>query len=139
MKNLSIILPVLFSFMSFNQHNKKVKTILNDFNNFCEVTKADSISANDIIDGIAMSNGFGGTIFQFDLNFTYKKISYDCVSRLIIDSGKWSIKNNKILVLNSNDQTLSFNILKFDKFYFFILPSQFPKLIEDLKNIKGEI
>ena len=67
------------------------------------------------------------------------------MSSMVADSGQWSLKNQTLL-LKSNKQTTIFDIIKFDDYYFYILPSEKDSFIKDvslqkerLKNIKAAV
>ncbi len=126
-----IIIALLFSTLSFGQVSKKT-----GYDNINGLTIVDSITWKDIVGGFYISDGFGGYDFQLDSNMTFHKIDFSCMSRFTIDSGSWTIKNHNTVVLQSNKQTLYFDIVKFDNFYFFILPTQRQKFIADLKATK---
>ena len=100
------------------------------------LTTTDLITWKDIVDGFYISDGFGGYNFRLDSNMTFHKIDFSCTARFAVDSGSWTIKNNNTVVLKSNKQTLYFDIVKFDNFYFFILPKQRQKFIADLRATK---
>ena len=129
-KGLTII-ALFFSTLSYGQVTKEVA-----YKNIDGLTIADSITRNDVVGGFYISDGFGGYNFRLDSNMTFRKIDFSCMARFTVDSGSWTIKNHNTVVLKSSKQTLYFDIVKFDNFYFFILPSQRQKFIKDLQATK---
>jgi hypothetical protein len=129
-KTLTII-TLFFATISFGQVTKE-----NPYKNINGLMSVDSISWQDIVDGFSMSDRFGGYIYQLDSDMTFQKIDFDCVVRFKVDSGSWEIKNHNTVVLKSNKQILYFDVVKFDQFYFFILPTQRQAFITDLKSAR---
>ena len=127
------IIALLFSMLTYGQATKEI-----DFNNVDGLTIADSLTWNNIVGGIYISNGFTGYKIQLDSNMTFHKIDFGCMASFTIDSGSWSIKNNRTLLLQSNKETLYFDVVKFDNFYFFILPEQRQKFINDVKTKRAK-
>jgi len=129
-KTLTII-TLFFATISFGQVTKE-----NLYENVNGLMMVDSISWQDIVGGFSMSDGFGGYNYQLDSDMTFQKTDFDCVVRFKVDSGSWEIKNHNTVVLKSNKQILYFDIVKFDQFYFFILPTQRQTFITDLKSAR---
>ena len=102
------------------------------------LTTADSITWKDIVGGFYISDGFCGYNFRLDSNMTFHKIDFSCMARFTVDSGSWTIKNHNTVVLKSNKLTLYFDVVKFDNFYFFVLPTQRQKFIKDLQATKNQ-
>jgi hypothetical protein len=108
------------------------------YHNIKELTIVDSVSCQDIATDIYIGNGFCSDIFKVSSNMTFIKTT-GCdvgLNRSIIDSGTWSIKNNSVVVLSSKKVTLYFDIIKFDRYYFFILPDQSQEFIKDFQSAK---
>jgi hypothetical protein len=108
------------------------------------ITVIDSIKWTDIAEGFAISNGIYGYHIKLDSNNRFKKIDFSCMARFTVDSGSWTINNHNTFVLKSKKQTLCFDIIKFDNFYFYLLPEQKQIFLKDLqdalelyKNFKG--
>ncbi|HEX7902341.1 MAG TPA: hypothetical protein VF487_00580 [Chitinophagaceae bacterium] len=125
MRKILILLTLFLSVISFGQKKET-------YQNIRGLTLIDSIDFYEISGSFSKSNGHTGYRFQLDSNMTFHKIDFDCISRFKVDSGTWFIKNNKKLIFNSSDHILSFDIFKFDNFYFLILPSERKKFIADL-------
>ncbi|MES1181155.1 MAG: hypothetical protein ABUL44_00015 [Flavobacterium sp.] len=108
------------------------------YKNIDGLTIAESFSRQDISDGFYISNGFGGYDFRLYSNMTFQKIDFDCMASFKVDSGSWTIKNHNTVVLKSKELTLYFDVVKFDDFYFFILPTQRQKFVKDLQATKNQ-
>jgi hypothetical protein len=91
------------------------------------------------VGGFSFGDGYGGYNFQLDSNMKFRKIDFSCMARFTVDSGSWSIKNGNTVVLISDKQSLYFDIVKFDNFYFFILPGQRKKFVKDLQATRGQL
>lgn len=126
MKKIPIILLLFISTFGLGQ-----TTTENNFKIINELTIIDSLSFETITEGLTKSDGYGGYKFNFDSNKTFQKISFDCLSRVKVDSGTWELQPH-LLILKSNKDTLTFNVVKFDKYYFFILPSEEQNFIKDI-------
>jgi hypothetical protein len=126
MKKKLTILALVVSSLSFGQVDSDLSLRENIYKNINGLKLVDSVSLADIIGGFSKGDGYGGYRFQLYSNMTFQKIDFDCLLRAISDSGSWKILNNTV-VLTSKKQTLSFDIVKFEDFYFFILPVDFPK------------
>lgn len=109
------------------------------YRNIKGLTIVDAVSWKDIKSGFYKSDGFGGYKFHLDSNMTFQKIDFDCVARFKVDSGFWTIKDECIVVLKSNKETLTFDIVKFDNFYFFILPTERRKFVTDLERQRRQL
>jgi len=131
MKKALIIIALFFSTLTQGQIPKEEA-----YKNIIDLAVIDLVSQNEIIGGFHKGNGFWGYNFRLDSNMTFQKIDYSCMVRLLVDSGSWSIKNHNTIVLKSNIQTLYFDVLKFDNFYFFIQHTQRRKFVADLKEAK---
>jgi len=127
------IIALFFSTLAYGQVTKEIA-----YKNIDGLTVADSITWKDIVGGFYISDGFGGYNFRLDSNMTFHKIDFSCMARFTVDSGSWTIKNHKTVVLKSNKLTLYFDIVKFDNFYFFILPTQRRKFIKDLQAARNQ-
>ena len=127
------ISALFFSTLVYGQVSKEVA-----YKNIGGLTVVDSIAWKDIVGGFYISDGFGGYNFRLDSNMTFRKIDFSCMARFTVDSGSWTIRNNNTVVLKSNKQTLYFDIVKFDNFYFFILPTQRQNFIKDLQATKEQ-
>ena len=127
------IIALFFSTLLYGQVTKEVA-----FKNIDGLTVSDSITWKDIVGGFYVSDGFGGYNFRLDSNMTFHKIDLSCMARFTVDSGLWTIKNNNTVVLKSSKQTLYFDVVKFDNFYFFILPAQRQKFITDLQTARAK-
>ncbi|HLP35639.1 hypothetical protein [Lacibacter sp.] len=125
------IIALFFSTLLYGQVAKEAA-----YKNIDGLTVADSIAWKDIVGGFYISDGFGGYNFRLDSNMTFRKIDFSCMARFTVDSGSWTIRNNNTVVLKSNKQTLYFDIVKFDNFYFFILPTQRQKFVADLQSTR---
>jgi hypothetical protein len=132
MKKRLIIIALVVSTFSFGQVGSDLSLRENIYKNINGLKLVDSVSLADIIGGFSKGDGYGGYTFQLDSNMTFEKCGYDCITRGILDSGSWKIQDNNVVVLKSKEQTLSFDIVKFDELYFFILPIQRQKFITDL-------
>lgn len=128
------VAALFFSTLTYGQVSKE-----NAYKNIEGLTIADSLTWKDIVGGFYLSDGFGGYNFRLDSNMRFHKIDFDCVARFTVDSGSWTIKNYNTVVLKSNKQTLYFDIVKFDNFYFFILPEQRRKFIQDLQATRNQL
>jgi hypothetical protein len=128
------IITLLFSTLSYGQETKDI-----DYKNIDGLTISDSITWKNIVGGFYMSDGFGGYNFRLDSNMTFRKIDFSCMARFTVDSGSWTIKNFNTVVLKSKNETLSFDVVKFDNFYFFILPAQRKKFIKDLQSTRNQL
>ena len=122
------IIALFFSTLAYGQVTEEVA-----YKSMNEPTIVNSITWRDIVGGFYISDGFGGSNFRLDSNMTFQKIDFSCMARFTVDSGSWTINNHNTVVLKSNKQTLRFEILKFDNFYFFILPTQRQKFVKDLQ------
>jgi hypothetical protein len=128
MSKVITVIALLFSTLVYGQVAEK--TIHNGIEG---LMLADSITCNDIIGSFYKSDGFGGYSFSLDSNMTFQKNDFSCMARFKVDSGSWTIKNANTVVLKSAKKILYFDVVKFDKFYFFVLPTQRQAFIEDLK------
>jgi hypothetical protein len=102
------------------------------------LTIVDSIIMNDIVGNFCLSNGFGGYTLILDSGMTFRKIDFSCVARFAIDSGTWVIKDQHYVVFKSAGQTLNFEVVKFDRFYFLVPPAQKEEFTKDLQAIKDQ-
>jgi hypothetical protein len=128
------VIALLFSTLTYGQVTK-----VDTYKNIGGLTIVDSITWKDIVGGFYISDGFGGYNFRLDSNMTFKKIDFSCMARFKVDSGSWTIKNHNTVVIKSKKQTLYFDIVKFDNFYFFILPAQRQNFIKDLESTRGQL
>jgi len=126
-----IIIFLFFSTLMFGQVSKDAA-----YKNIYGLTVTDTITCKDIIGSFYTSNGFCGSNFQLDSSMTFHKTDFSCMSSLTVDSGSWTIKGKNTVILKSSKQTLLFDVVKFDNFYFFILPTQRQKFIKDLQASK---
>jgi len=127
------IIALLFSVLSYGQVTKS-----NAYRNIEGLTIVDSIIWKDIVGDFYISDGLGGYNYRLDSNMTFRKIDFSCMVRFKVDSGLWKIENYNTVVLKSTKKTLYFDIVKFDNFYFFILPSQRQKFIKDLEATRNQ-
>jgi len=127
MKNTLAIIVLFLSISSSGQEGKSLDHALN------RLTIADSITSKDIMGGFHISNGLCGYSYHLDSNGTFRKIDFDCMERIEVDTGSWAIKNAHTLILVSNRKTIRFNLVKLKNFYFFLLPGQKPTFIKDLQ------
>jgi hypothetical protein len=134
MTKVMTIIALFFSTLSYGQVSKEVA-----YKDIEGLTIVDSITWKEIVGGFYISDGLGGYSYQLDSNMTFRKIDFSCMARFTVDSGTWTIKNNNTVVLKSDKQTLYFDIVKFNNFYFFILPTQRLKFITDLKETIAEL
>jgi hypothetical protein len=130
MKKIPAII-VLFFFSFVNAQKKEVL-----YNNIDGLIIPDSINSKDITGSFYISDGFGGYEFQLDSNMKFHKIDFSCEAKFIIDSGSWKINNHHTAVVISGTKKYHFDIIRFDQFYFLILPSQRQKFIKDLLELK---
>jgi hypothetical protein len=136
MKKRLIIIALVVSTFSFGQVGSDLSLRENIYKNINGLKLVDSVSLADIIGGFSKGDGYGGYRFRLDSNMTFQKIDFDCMLRVITDSGSWKILDTNVLVLKSKKQTLLFDIVEFDDFYFFILPFQRQKFIKNIKEMK---
>jgi hypothetical protein len=134
MTKVITVVAIFFSTLTYGQVSKE-----SAYKNIEGLIIADSITWKDIVGGFYLSDGFGGYNFWLDSNMTFHKIDFDCLARFTVDSGSWTINNYNTVVLKSNKQTLYFDIVKFDSFYFFILPEQRRKFIQDLQATRSQL
>jgi hypothetical protein len=106
------------------------------YKNIEDLTVVDSVSWKDIANGFCISSGTAGYRFRLDSSGTFEKIDFDCVSKFKVDSGTWTIRNHNMVVLESTEQILEFDIVKFSHFYFFVLPTQTENFVKDLQATK---
>ncbi len=135
----STIIFLFFSTLAFGQRvisSFPQKTIYKRANG---LTLLDSASFQDIVGSFCISNGFCGYYYQLGSNMMFKKVDFCCEGQFIVDSGSWAIKNNNTIALRSNKASLYFDIVKFDDFYFFILPRQRKNFIADLGKAKTKL
>lgn len=103
------------------------------------LTIVDSISAKDMVGLIYRSDGFAGSTFRLDSAMTFMKSHFMCAGGADMDSGRWAIQNKNTLVLISSALTLYYDIVKFDNFYFFILPTERQTFIGDLQMARARV
>lgn len=103
------------------------------------LTIVDSISAKDMVGLIYRSDGFAGSTFRLDSAMTFMKSHFMCMGGSNIDSGRWEIQNKNTLVLTSKTQMLYYDVVKFDNFYFFILPTERERFIDDLQMTRARL
>ncbi|PZR09695.1 MAG: hypothetical protein DI539_21815 [Flavobacterium psychrophilum] len=123
------MIVLLFSTLLYGQVPEK-----NIYKTTEGLTIVDSITCKDIIGGFYKSDGLGGYSFRLDSNMTFQKNDFSCMAKFAVDSGSWTIKNSNTVVLKSAKEILYFDVVKFDKFYFFVLPAQRKVFIEDLQT-----
>ena len=119
--------------MGFAQKNAHHNCV---YENIDGLDHLDLISPADIVKHFSLSGSFWAYSYRLDSNFTFHKTEVGCSGSLPLDSGKWEIRNKSRLVLVSQRRTMIFDIVKFDNFYFFILPYQRQKFIAELRSIK---
>jgi hypothetical protein len=127
------ILFLLFSMHAFGQLPQEsiYKTISG-------LTIVDSVYWPDV-DRFYTGDGFGGYSFRLESNEKFKKVDFSCIGSFTIDSGTWAIKDQNTLLLKSSTQTLLFDIVRFNNFYFFIPPAQRQKFVDDLKALRAKL
>lgn len=130
MKKTLTLLFLLFSALAFGQLPKE-----SIYRGVSGLAIVDSAFRPDV-DVFYISDGFGGYEFRLDSNSTFQKIDFSCLGTFKVDSGTWTIENQNTIVLKSSKKTLSFDIVRFDKFYFFILPEQRQKFVDEIKALK---
>jgi hypothetical protein len=134
MKRKLMIIAICLSAKAFAQGTKEAAYL-----EALGLTIVDSISAKDIIGDIYSGNGFVGSAFWVDSNMTFKKSHFMCMGGSDLDSGTWIIQDKNTLVLTSKTQTLYYDVVKFDEFYFFILPTERQKFIDDLQMTRAKL
>ena len=122
---------ILFSTLAYGQMAKE-----DAYKSIDGLTISDSITWKDIVGGFYKTDGLGGYNFRLDSNMSFHKISFSCMERFTVDSGSWAVKDHNTVVLKSSKLTFYFDVVKFDNFYFFILPTQRQKFIKDLITAK---
>ena len=132
-KTLTILL-IFFSTICFGQGSNS--DLLKDNH---ELTFVNLVSFQDVFDGFYICNGFCSDIFHLDSNMTFQKTrGCDIGGRSTIDSGLWRIENN-LIIIESKKETLNFCVIKFDKYYFFLLQDQRQKFVADFQLAKKQV
>lgn len=130
MKLLYFIPTFLISSLAFAQIPSITKLASNiTFNSI------DSILWIDFKNGFVRNNSDCHCFYKLDSNLTFKLFSLDCISRFIIDTGLWEIKNNNKLVLKSKAKTMIFKLVKVWDCMFFVQPNEFQTFKKDLTTI----
>jgi hypothetical protein len=122
------IITLLFSAFTYGQASKNIYT------NVQGLTVVDSINWTDVVGGFIKTDGYGGYNYRLDSNMRFDKIDFSCMAKFKVDSGAWTIQNSNTVVLKSSKQTLHFDILKFDQYYFFTLPTQRQSFVQAIKK-----
>ena len=126
---------IIFSFFLTTVVSAQL-TNKNSFKKVEGLTSIDSVTWQDIAAGFYIQPGICGYYFRLDSCSTFKKIDFCCNGNTILDSGYWFLIKKNRIVLKSKTKTLKFDIVKYDAFYFFILPNQRTKFLNDLRLTK---
>ena len=116
MKKTFTIIAFFFATLAYGQTSRE-----NPYQNIDDVTFLDSIDLEEIGGAYIVSNSYSGFKYELDSNMTFYKLDFDCIIRNEVDSGSWSIENHNTVVIKSQEQTLNFDVVRFDNFYFLIL------------------
>ena len=133
---LFTIISLLLCTFTFGQVSQNKIASKDIYQNVVGLVLPDSISYKDVVNGFSISNGSCGDKFQLDSNMTFKEIDFCCTGRSKVDSGSWIVKDRNIIILKSSKQTLQFDVVKFDNFYFFIQPSQRQRFTDDIISMR---
>lgn len=133
MKETFAIIVFFISTLTFGQVSENTIPSKDIYKNIGGLTLLDSLSCQDIVGDFYISNGFCGYNFRLESNMTFQKIDFCCTGRFTVDSGSWTIKDYNTAILKSKGRTLYFDIVRFDNFYFLILPTERHKFINDVK------
>ena len=128
MNKLFYFVTLLISTSAIGQTRNTIDT-----NIFDELSVAINPALKDVVGRFKVSNGFAGQCYLIDSNNTFRLLYFDCVSRLTVDSGRWVIKNN-LIVLTSKRTSTEFRVFHFMTFTFLIRKSQVQKFQQDFKT-----
>jgi len=99
--------------------------------------KINEISRENLIGVFAKGENFNSLYYRLDSSMSYTKISTGCSGGSAVDSGSWDIRNDQFVILKSDEETLKYELLSFDKYLFFIPSSQRMTFISDLTSLRN--
>ena len=130
MKATVTIVLLFLSTLTFAQHSKQ-----KSYRNVIGLELPDTILYKNIIGSFTMGDNFESHGYHFDSTMKFKEIfSSDVEYYKVLDSGTWTIKNRK-LILKSSTKKTKLDIVKFDKYYFFVSPEQRNEFLKEYKHI----
>ncbi|MFT3935798.1 MAG: hypothetical protein QM726_19375 [Chitinophagaceae bacterium] len=130
MKSIVFIALVFLSTLAFSQHSKK-----KFYKGVIGLGLPDTISCKNIVGSFTMGDRFEGAGYHFDSSMKFNEtFRTDAYYYKALDSGNWTIKNKR-LVLSSSKRIIEFDIIRFDKYYFFVLPEQSEMFLKEYNRL----
>jgi len=137
---LKNFLTTIAFFIALNLFQTRLKSQpLNQdvYSNIAGLTIVDSINLLEIDFGFGFGTGTHGYSINLFSNMTYRLQESDCQLNIELEKGTYSTVG-KQLILQSKNKKSVFDIVSFNKCYFFILPSQRTSFVSDLKRFQIE-
>lgn len=134
MKQLFTIYLLFFAVLTFGQRSEITST--DYFSSLPGVKLLFGMDTLDIAGRFHNTNGFTGYTIVLDSNKHFEKLGHDCVSRSKWDSGSWTIKNGKTVIISSSKGKDEYEIVTLANYYFLIPIKQRHRFIRDYNTTK---
>lgn len=134
-----LLILIIFSYPRVGLSQKRKLQSRNVYQSIQEVSLVENLSWEIIKRGFSFGNGQVSYVFQLDSTHKFKYVEFGDVVTITLDVGIWRIKNKNVLKLKSKKSKCKLDVLRFDKFLFYILPKQRTEFLRDFKNEQTEV